>query len=297
MAGSSMDGSSMAVPILVSPDAGRGEARSSLAGVFDTVRRAGLEPRDITGASAAGSLAAAQHEVAEGAERLLVVGGDGLVNLALQAVATTPTILGVVPVGTGNDFVRGIDGFESETVLATERALGPGRDLDAIRTNHGWVASVATAGFSGDVNARANSLRWPRGPKRYSVATVLQLPRLQTRDITLTVDGHRHQLRSALIAIANTAWFGGGMEICPGADPADSILEVTVVADVGRLEMLRFFDRVFKGTHLGHAKVTTLRGREILIECEQLDLWGDGELLGSAPVQLTAVPGALRLAC
>jgi len=287
----------MNLPILISPDAGRGDARSAVATVFNTIRAAGLKPRDITRTSAAASLAAAQQVVADGTERLLVIGGDGLVNLGLQAVATTPTILGVIPVGTGNDFVRGIEGFRTETAVAAEQALGASRSFDAIRTEHRWVASVATAGFSGDVNARANSLRWPRGPKRYSVATVMQLPRLSVRDITLTVDGHPHHVRSALIAVANTAWFGGGMEICPAADPTDSILEVTVVGDVGRLEMLRFFDRVFKGTHLDHTKVTTHRGHEIVIECDQLDLWGDGELLGSAPVHLTAVPGALRLAC
>lgn len=287
----------MTIPILVSPTAGRGEADAAKRIVTDALHSKGLDTLDITGSDAPASLVAARRVVAEGADRLIVVGGDGLINLSLQAVAGSDTVLGVVPVGTGNDFVRGIDGFATDTVAATEQALGAGRAFDAIKTRHGWIASVAMAGFSGDVNARANSLRWPRGPKRYSVATMIELPRLVSHQIDLTVDGVTHHLRTALIAVANTAWFGGGMKICPGADPTDSVLEVTVVGDIGRVELLRFFGRVFKGTHLDHPEVTTHRGHEISIECDQLEIWGDGELLGPAPVTLTAVPGALRLAC
>jgi len=286
----------MRVPILISPDAGRGEAASAAGTVVDALRALGAEPDDITGSSATESLAAARAEVSSGAERLIVIGGDGLVNLGLQAVATSPTILGVVPVGTGNDFVRGIAGFETDIGAAAQQALGDAAELDAIHTSHGWIASVATAGFAGDVNSRANKIRWPSGPKRYSVATMLELPRMRLRDLTLEVDGEVHELQAALIAVGNTAWFGGGMQICPAADPADGMLEVTVVEDVGRIEMLRFFSRVFKGTHLGHAKVSTFSGHEIGLRCPGLELWGDGELLGAAPVVLKAKPGALRLA-
>jgi len=286
----------MKVPVLISPDAGRGDAESAAGSVMSVLRGEGVEPVDITGASATESLAAAHTEVSEGAERLIVVGGDGLVNLGLQAVAGSSTILGVVPVGTGNDFVRGIAGFSTDIEGAAKRALSPPTELDAIHTPHGWIASVATAGFSGDVNDRANRLRWPRGQRRYSVATMLELPRMRARSATLTVDGLDHELDAVLIAVANTAWFGGGMEICPGANPTDGQLEVTVVGDVGRIEMLRFFNRVFKGTHLDRPGVSTFRGHEISIDSDSLQLWGDGEAIGSAPITLEARSGALRLA-
>ena len=79
-----------------------------------------------------------------------------------------------------------------------------------------------------------------------------------------------------MIAVANTAWFGGGMHICPDADPDDGLLDVTVVDGVGRIELLWFFHRVFKGTHLDHPKVHTHRGRRIEIAAE-VAFWGDGE--------------------
>lgn len=294
------------VHLLVSPDAGRGRADSADAAVRAELTAAGVEIIDLTGDTAADSAAAAQRAAADGAERIVVVGGDGLVHLALQAVATTETALGVVPVGTGNDFVRGLSGFAfdeqaNDPARAARAALGPVSAIDAIRVGPesdptAWVASVATAGFSGDVNDRANRLRRPRGPSRYTVATVLEIPTLTRRPLQITADGVTTEFDTALIAVANTGWFGGGMQICPGADPADGQLDVTVVAGASRLEMLRFFRLVFNGRHLEHPKVHTLRGAIIEITGADVALWGDGEPVGNIATTLTAVPSALRIA-
>ncbi|GJM37556.1 MAG: hypothetical protein DHS20C19_09230 [Acidimicrobiales bacterium] len=285
------------VHLLVSPDAGRGRAGGARETVLSELAAADVEVVDITGADAVGSGRAVADVVAAGAGRLIVVGGDGLVHLAVQAVATSDTVLGVVPVGTGNDFARGIDGLSDDDLRASVRtALGPASPVDAIRTDHGWVASVATAGFSGDINGRANRLRFPRGPSRYTVATLVELPGMHTHDITVTIDGETFTTPAVLLAVANTGWFGGGMHICPDADATDGLLELTIVADVGRLELLRFFRLVFSGRHLDHPKVHAHRGREIRVEAPDLAFWGDGEPLGAAPTTMTAVPGALLLA-
>ena len=86
------------------------------------------------------------------------------------------------------------------------------------------------------------------------------------------------------------------MHICPDADPDDGLLDVTVVADVGRVELLRFFNRVFSGTHLDHPKVHAHRGRRIGIDAGDLELWGDGEPVSTGAILLEAVPAAIRLA-
>lgn len=287
---------SSVVHLLVGPDAGRGRAGSAHSEVVTTLRTHGAEVVDITGSDADASLDAARRAVADGAERLVVIGGDGLVHLGLQAVATTDTVLGVVPVGTGNDFIRGIPGAPLDPAAAARAALGPATPIDAIHTGSHWIASVATAGFSGDVNERANNLRFPRGASRYTVATMRELPGLTRRSMRLVIDGEAHEYEAALLAVANTAWFGGGMRICPDADPADGRLDVTVVADVGRIELLRFFRLVFSGRHLSHPKVHAHTGRQVRVECDGLPLWGDGEPVDVAPATLTVVPGALRLA-
>lgn len=285
------------IHLLLGPAAGRGRAQSAATIVEATIRDAGHEVNDITGPDTAASASSARAAVVAGADRIIVVGGDGMTHLALQSVAGSDTVLGVVPVGTGNDFARAFEvGDAGEVRTATRRALAPPRPVDAIRSDRGWIASVATAGFSGDVIARADRLRWPRGPRRYTVATVLEIARLRSRQLRLVVDGRGYDVDLALLAVANTAWFGGGMQICPAAVPDDGLLDVTTVTDIGRIELLRYLPRVFSGAHLSHPKTTTYRGRAVSVECDGLDMWGDGESLGTGSITFTAVPGAVNLA-
>ena len=283
------------VHVLVSPEAGRGKTAAVAGEVRHRLRTLGRTVVDLTGADATESITNARAAVATGAERIVVLGGDGMVHLAVQAVAGTDTVLGVVPVGTGNDFARALPGIPDDPLAAARVALGDPKPVDAIRIGDRWVASVATAGFSGDVNARANRLARPKGQSRYTVATVLELPGLRPRRTRLTVDGAVHEHDAVLLAVANTAWFGGGMHICPDADPDDGLLDVTVVDGVGRVELLRFFRRVFTGSHLEHPKVYTHRGTRILIDAD-VAIWGDGEPVARGPAVLEAVPGAIHLA-
>ncbi len=240
---------------------------------------------------------AAQRCVTEGADRLIAVGGDGVVNIAVNAVAESSVVLGVVPAGTGNDFARALGLLDGDVDAQVGRALGDATAVDAIRSNHGWVASVATLGFSGDVTAHANRLRWPRGQHRYTLATLLQLPRLQPYPVSVTVDGRRVGSGSTmLLAIGNTAYFGGGMRICPGAKPGDGTFQVIDIEAVSRLRFLRVFPTVFSGRHGDRPEVHAGSGVVAEVEGAEMDLWADGERLGPLPVRLELVPGALRLA-
>lgn len=273
--------------------------------VADLIEAAGHDVIDISDSAAAGlqtaevsdSVAAGPPALAEEVERLVAVGGDGTVRLALQATAGTSTVLGIVPAGTGNDFARAF-GLRPGTDLgaAVARALGPHRAVDAISTPRGWVATSVTGGFSGDVNRRGSAMRFPSGRGRYTAATLAELPRLRTRPVTVTADGRRRSFDAAFVVAANTAFFGGGMAICPKADPGDGLLDALVVGAVGRIELLRLFPRVFKGTHVAHRKVSQLRGRVVEIDGDGIELWGDGDPLGPAPLRLEAAPGAVRLA-
>ena len=285
------------VHLLVSPRGGRGRAAAAAPIVRRVIERAGHTPVDISGASAQESADAARAAVAAGAERVIAVGGDGTVHLAVQGVAGTDAVLGIVPVGTGNDFARAFGLFGPSVEEATTRALGPSRPVDAIGTDRQrWVTFSVTGGFSVDVNVRADRLRFPKGPSRYTVATLLTLPGLRYRELAVTVDGQRAEYRTALFAVNSTPTFGGGMAICPDADPCDGMLDVCVVGPISRTTMLRLLPKVFEGRHVGHPHVQMLRGRNVSIEGEPVDLVGDGEPIGSAPITLEAVPGALQLA-
>ncbi len=269
--------------------------------VVDEIRAGGRRAALLRADSAEASSAAAHDAVRAGHERLVVVGGDGLVRIAVDAVAGSGVVLGIVPQGTGNDFARALGLLEGGLGDHVARSLADPVDVDAMRTNHGWVASVATVGFSGDVTARANDLPWPRGQQRYTVATVLQLPRLRTIRARIVVDGVAHDADTTMLSVGNTAYFGGGMRICPDARPADGRLQVVVIGDVRRGTFLRVFPRVFGGGHVRHPDVATYTGRSVVVEAtdpeaEAAQMWADGDLLGPLPVTCEIVPCALRVA-
>lgn len=269
--------------------------------VVDEIRAGGRRATMLRADSAEASAAAARAAVAAGHDRLVVVGGDGLVRIAVDAVAEADITLGIVPQGTGNDFARALGLLDGDLGDHVARALADPVPVDAMRTNHGWVASVATVGFSGDVTARANDLPWPRGQQRYTVATVLQLPRLRTIRARIVVDGVAHDADTTMLSVGNTAYFGGGMRICPDAEPDDGLLQVVVIGDVGRGTFLRVFPRVFGGGHVRHPDVATYRGRTVVVEAADpeaavVEMWADGDLLGPLPVTCEVVPGALQVA-
>ena len=236
-----------------------------------------------------------QEVVDRGAERIIVAGGDGIIHHAIQSIATTETVLGIIPIGTGNDFCRALAipaGIEN----AVATSLGEPSPIDLLKVNDRWVASVMTFGFSSDVNVRAEGMRWPTGPSRYTVSTLVSLRSLSSQFVNFSIDDIPFEREISLWNVANTSDFGGGMKIAPAANPFDGIANLTLVSKVGRFELLRFFRRVFSGSHMSHPKVEGLDGKRIVVETAGLGLWADGEFIGESPAVIDLVPDAIRLA-
>lgn len=291
-----MDVTGLTVHMLANPAGLSAKTGPGLDRAAAAIRAHGVSVVTVPAASASEAESAAHRLVAEGAERLVVLGGDGMVHLAIQAVAQTSTVLGVLPFGTGNDFAGGV-GLPTTLDAAVEAALAPPTSIDLMRVNdERWAASVATLGFSVTVNARANQMRRPKGSARYTLATLRELPTMKAEPYEIVVDGVAHRGSLTLLTIANTSDFGGGMRITPAADASDSLLDLTLVESVGRLELLRWFRKVYDGSHLDHPSVITLRGTRVEIKHAPTDLWADGEPVTSLPATIEAVSGALQLA-
>ncbi len=290
------------VHLLANPAARGGRRAAAGQAVAVAIEAAGHDviPLHPRGPSDIAATVAKAH--ADGMERLVVAGGDGLIHLALPALATTDVILGIVPVGTGNDFARAL-GLPTRLPAAVAAALGPAHPVDLVATDDGrWAATVVTGGFSGQVNARANSLRFPPGQQRYTVATLAELRRLHLVTLTLTIPAEEGDTRpdlveqhtTTLFAVANTRYFGGGMAICPDARSDDGLLDVTIVGPTTPFQLARMLPTVFPGRHVRHPAVVTRRARRIQVETDAI-LWADGEPFGSGG-RLEAVAGALRVA-
>ena len=291
------------VGLAVNPTSGKGRGaahadaaqRVLTAGGLDVVRLEGTDAADL-----AAKVRAARPDLGA----LVVVGGDGMVHLGVNAVAGTGTPLGVVAAGTGNDVARGLglpvhDPDAAAHVVLDALAIGGTRTIDAARVTGGddlrWFAGVLGVGFDAIVNERANAMRWPKGRRRYDLAIARELPVFRPRPYRLRLDDETIETAAMLVAIANGPSYGGGMMVCPDAQFDDGLLDVLVVEPVSRIEFLRIFPKVFSGTHVTHPKVTIHRAARVDVASPGIVGYGDGERMQPLPVTVEAVPAALRL--
>ena len=245
--------------------------------------------------------AAAERACAGGVGRVVVAGGDGTVHRVLPHVAGTLCVLGVIPVGSGND-LAGELGLPQELDDAIEVAVrGAVRQIDLGRAGDRYYATAAGIGIDGDVASVVNrGLRWMRGPIAYPVAVARALagflpPRLRVVHDAGTFDGH-----TMLAVLANGTRFGGGMKIAPHALADDGRLDLVIVRRMSRLSALAAFPRVYTGRHLELPAVTWSRTRQATIHLEaRRAVYADGEFLfeaGPGPVRFETVPAALSVA-
>ncbi|MGW2251655.1 diacylglycerol kinase [Kitasatospora sp. NPDC001660] len=290
------------VALLANPAAGAGHAAPAAERAVARLRALGIEVERYAGRDAEDSVRLAREAVAGGADAVAVVGGDGMINLALQAVAGTAVPLGVVPAGTGNDHAREY-GLPRDDPEAAADVIAAGRtrtvDLGRITGPDGatrWFGSVLATGFDSLVSDRANRLRWPRGRMRYNLAILAEFANLRPLPFRITLaDGTVIERDLTLAAVGNTRSYGGGMLVCPAALPDDGLLDLTLVAAMPRLRIARFFPTIFKGTHIHHPEVATHRTPSLRIESPGITSYADGEFIAPLPVDVTAVPNALHL--
>ena len=293
------------IAVLANRTAGKGRSAYLFDEVLARLGRDGAQVIPLTAHDTASARAAAAEAVGGGVDALVACGGDGTVHVAVQAVAGTGTPLGIVPAGTGNDFADAVgvpaDPLAAADAVATALASGTSRAVDAVRTSHGqpddrgWWSTILCAGFDSAVNERANRMRWPRGPRRYDLAILAELFRLRPHAFTLELDGEPWSGPAVLVAVGNCPSYGGGMRMCPAADPTDGLLDVTIVGSVSRSTLIRVKPRLYEGTHVDHPLVTTARAATVTLTAPGVGAYADGEPLGPLPITMACVPGALRL--
>ncbi|MFJ1599167.1 diacylglycerol kinase [Streptomyces sp. NPDC088261] len=299
------------ITLLVNPTAGRGRGAHAARPAASAFRGAGLSVTTVTGTDAADALRRARDAVAAGTGALVAVGGDGMVSLALRAVAGTATPLGVIAVGTGNDFARTLGLPLRDPAAAARLAAdalkrdgGSPVDLGKVARSAGdegqaggtWFGTVLATGFDSRVSDRGNRMRWPRGRARYDLAMLAELAAFRPVPYRLTLDdGAEREIEATLVAVGNGSSYGGGMRICAGARTDDGLFDVTVVGSCSRTTLLTVFPRVYRGTHLGHPAVTVHRAARVTLAAPGLTGYADGEPLGPLPLTAVCVPGAVRV--
>ena len=224
---------------------------------------------------------------------VIAVGGDGLLHLVLQKITPAQVPLALIPAGTGNDFVRtlGWSPDEVDAILQAVLSKKP-QSVDLGLVDGEWFAAILSTGFDSIVNEKANTMSWPKGPMKYNVAIAIELPRFAPRHYEIVLDDRTISTQAMLIAVANGRSYGGGMLVCPHADIADGYFDVMVLHPVSKLEFIKVFPRVFKGTHITHPAVEIVRSKSVKISSDAV-AYADGERIGQLPVSAQCISGAL----
>ena len=283
--------------LLANPTSGGGKGERIKAKVTRNLLEKEIQFLDISGSSYESATVSLENalELHPAAESLILVGGDGLVHLAIQKLAGTGIPMLIVPAGTGNDLARalGLDLSQPENSLELLQTKSP-TSIDLGISNGEYFADILSTGFDSVVNERANRMRWIRGRLKYNLAILLELPIFRPRRYRFQIDGEVFDIDAMLIAIANGQSYGGGMNVCPDAEIDDGVFDVMILEPVSKFEFLRVFPKVFKGEHITHPKVRMLRGKRIKVEAKAI-AYSDGERMGPLPILAEIVPNALRI--
>ena len=233
-------------------------------------------------------------------DALLVMGGDGMAHLGLNAAAGTEATLGLIPAGTGNDFARGVGVPRTVDEAVGVIVAGRIRTVDLAHISNDtfprrYVGAVVSTGYDARVNRSTNHIRLRLGALSYGYIALRELASFSPLHYDMIIDGVRRRQEAMLVAVSNTGVFGGGMRIAPNADPADGLLDVTVVGPVSRTTLLRLLPSMYSGAFIKHPCVEQFRVRSIELAGEGLFVMGDGEELGEVPVRVECVPEALKV--
>jgi diacylglycerol kinase (ATP) len=280
--------------VVVNPKAGMGAAASLATQVVGFLQSREIAYRMISPNSAVETKALVRQSLQSGeATKLLSIGGDGLFHLLLQLAIEFKAPLAITPGGTGNDFYRTLGWIGHDLTDYLEHLVSTTPTFVDVGVVDGeYFGAVLSSGFDSVVNERANKMKWPKGPAKYNVAIALELPKFKAIEFKIFADEKVLEVEAMLIAIGNGRSYGGGMQVCPDADIHDGLFDIMILHPVSKLEFIKVFPTVYKGTHIEHPQVEIVRSKHIRIESSAV-AYADGERIGQLPVQVESLPQSL----
>jgi len=293
------------VPLFINPVAGRGRARREMSSIRDLLNARGVAA-ELLESTAVGDLEERIFSASvAGADRVIIAGGDGSVHEAVNGLlrAGGNTALGVIPLGTGNDFAKASSiplHWENAATLLANRLCDqvPIRYVDAGRMNERFFANGAGIGFDAKINRIASNLNLPIGDLVYLIAVFKGMwDGVITPKVKLTYDGGEYAGPVTLANVSNGPWVGGMFHIAPMAKIDDGSLDLVFVSPVNRLRILALLPKLIKGEHIDEEEVCCVAIRNFeLIADAPVPSHLDGEV---QPLQtefrIELLEGALRL--
>jgi len=295
--------------IIANPRAGRGKVGAKLPEIERILRDAGLEYRVVQTTHPGHASEAARDALQRGERYLVAAGGDGTVHEVVNGMlddgqpVVPDAVLGVMPAGSGCDFVKSF-GLPGDAVQAAQHLVGDQvRLIDVGRVTYSsgraevtrYFTNIAEAGLGAAVVDRASGLPGFLGPAKYFCGFWLTWPRFRPATVRVEADGHAYQWRAYNVVVANGRFYGGGMHISPKSEPDDGALDILVMAGP-KSEAFTAVPKVYRGTHLPHRNIVELRASRVQVEADPpLPIEADGEHLGVTPATFEIIPLPIRI--
>jgi len=263
--------------------------------MVDALRRHGLvvTPRTTAGPEDATRITA--EAVTRGVETIIVHGGDGTVNEALQALVGTHVPLALWPGGTSNVLARELGLPVDPDRLARIIAAGATRRVSVGRAGQRYFLLMAGVGLDAEALGSVHpGLKRLTGEGAYWLASLKQLTDWNPVPFVVEADGERH--RATFAVVANAASYAGGLRFAPDASMGDDLLDLCLFDATERARFARYLAAALTGSHVGLPGVTCVKTRRAVAHGPDNRLVHvDGERLGRLPVAFDCVPAALSL--
>ena len=296
--------------VIVNPAAGANSTHRKWPGIKSLLKTSGLSFDYQFTEGRGHGIELAKAAAGDGYRFLVAVGGDGTIHEVANGIMQTPnsgkTSMGIICTGTGSDLSRSV-GISHDYARACSTINSPQRMVIDIglaeysqkgQPCRRYFVNSAGIGFDATVVAATEQLpKFFGGTIPYLTGLARTFLGYRNKNVTFKIgDKAPEKARVLSVVIANGRYFGGGMHIAPEAKLDDSLLDMLIVGDFGKLELLRVFHRVYKGSHLTYPKIRLEKDSKISIESSQkFLLHADGELLGEGPVTFSLLPKALTL--
>jgi len=291
--------------VVANPISGQGRAMHHRHEIEAVLQRHGLAFDFVISEHPGHAVELVARAIEGGCRQILAVGGDGTVNecangIFRQQVATTTEItLGVMPIGTGNDWARTHRIPKDYVAVAALMASGASRlqDVGVATFGNGRARHfINVAGLGFDAHVVEALPDRTLGPLAYLVGLAKGLLGYRAVSLGLTFAERRIDARAFVLFFAIGRYCGSGMNVAPKAEIDDGLFDITLIQDLSRWEVLKSLRRLFDGTLLTHPKVLALREAEGAVEAAATQpVEADGELIGHAPVRFSILPRTLRV--
>lgn len=238
---------------------------------------------------------------ANGIDVIASVGGDGTLNEIINGVMGKDVTVSVIPVGTGNDFVKSAELYTDYVAAARSISVTNVRHIDVGLVTFGdkkrYFIGVAGMGFDGLVSKTTSKINKPQmGTVSYLMMILKHLSEYTSMKVSLTVDDICVDQEVMFVDVANGKYVGAGMTIAPHAEVDDGLFDVIVIGNFGKIESLIRLPTLYRGTHLNNPKVGFFRGRHVELRSDEpLSIHVEGEYIGQTPAAFDIFNKALKI--